>query len=70
MNYIIHNKMKQFKVENKARNTWLTAEEWGTQLDMTITPQRLGSMCRAGLVKKWEGDKKYWGDNKNRYDVI
>ena len=69
MNTTIQKKMEQFKANNHARNAWLTADEWSNQLGMKITPQRLGSMYRAGMVLKHESGKAYWGDNKCRYDV-
>lgn len=68
MNNVIKVKMEQFKRENHARNAWFTAEEWSKQLDMTITPQRLGAMYKAGLVTRRQ-DKAYWGDSKCRYDI-
>ena len=69
MNNTIYQKMKQFKEENHARHAWFTVEEWSHNLDMTITPQRMGAMFRAGLVMKDNRGKSYWGDNKARYDI-
>ena len=68
MNATIQKKMEQFKADNHAHNAWFTADEWSKQLGITITPQRLGSMYKAGLVLRQQ-DKSYWGDNKCRYDV-
>lgn len=68
MNTIIQKKMEEFKAKNHAKNAWFSAEEWSDNLDMKITPQRLGAMYKAGLVLRSQ-DKAYWGDNKCRYDV-
>ena len=46
----------------------LTADEWSYELGTTITPQRLVSMFKAGLVDRVR-DKANYGDDKYRYWV-
>ena len=72
MNTTIQKKMKTWKAENLRKpdmKVWMSADEWGEQLDMTITPQRMTAMYKAGLVERCQ-DKAYYGDNKYRYNVI
>ena len=69
MNDTILQKMKEFREKHGAKKALFTAEEWSEELGMVITPQRLGSMYRAGLVVRVQ-DKRFYGDNKCRYDIV
>ena len=68
MNSTIQKKMVEYKEYNGAKQAWYSAEEWSEELEMEITPQRLTSMYKAGLVERWK-DRRYFGDNNYRYDV-
>ena len=68
MNSTIQKKMLEFKEYNRAKQARFTAKEWSNLLEMEITPQRLTSMYKAGLVERWK-DRSYFGDNNYRYDV-
>lgn len=68
MNEIIRDKMVEYKEYNRAKQAWFTAKEWSGLLEMEITPQRLTSMYKAGLVERAR-NKEYYGDNNYRYDV-
>lgn len=63
--------MLNSELVNDAKNAQvvkLTADEWSYELGTTITPQRLVSMFKAGLVDRVK-DKAYYGDDKYRYWV-
>lgn len=68
MNTTIYKKMVEYKEYNGAKKACFTAKEWGEELKMNITSQRLTSMYKAGLVDRWK-DYRYFKDNNYRYDV-
>ena len=68
MNTTIYEAMKAHKEYHQAKKMLLTADEWSTELKMKITPQRLVSMYKQGLVVREKG-KQYYGDDKYRYDI-
>ena len=69
MNTTIYKQMKNYMIENKCKQCWFTCDEWGSELGITLTPQRMTAMYKAGLVDR-KKDKHYFGDNKYRYDII
>ena len=54
--------------ENGGKVAFFSADEWAHTLGMKITPQRLTSMYREGLVVR-KRDKAIYGDNNYRYDI-
>ena len=69
MNEKIYQKMIKWRKENGAKKAFMTAKEWSSCLEMTITPQRMTSMVTQGLLERHR-DRRYYGDNNYRYDVI
>lgn len=61
--------MLKWMEKNKAKATWFTADEWANELEMQITPQRLTSMVKSGLLERCR-DRRYYGDNNYRYNPI
>lgn len=68
-NYVETSGMNWEKVEKACCSSWSDANEWSEILGMSITPQRLASMFRAGLVVR-NKDKQFFGDNNYRYFPI
>ena len=69
MNTTIYEKMTAYMSSNRAKHAWMTADEWTTELGIVITPQRMTSMYKAGLIDKVQ-DKQYYGDSRYRYEPI
>lgn len=66
----IYKAMKALREERyQAKKVLFTADEWSEELEIKVTPQRLAAMWKQGLVVR-EKNRRYYGDDKYRYDVI
>ena len=53
-------------LNSQGGNSWMTANDWGKELGVAISPQRLASMYNSGLVDRVK-NPSFFGDNYFHY---
>ena len=64
--YVEMNGLNFERLLTEVSNCWMTADEWSKELGVAISPQRLVSMYKSGLVDRVK-NPKYFGDNYFHY---